>query len=85
MIEIFSKNQDWISLDKMEGIAPIHIDNSISSLSAILLNESYYNFLINGTGVIDGISVLNAEHIIPFKAKAWLDLTERKANGEHVD
>lgn len=85
MIEIFSKNQDWISLDKMEGIVPIHIDNSISSLSAILLNESYYNFLINGTGVIDGISVLNAEHIIPFKAKAWLDLTERKANGEHVD
>lgn len=85
MIEIFSKNQDWISLDKMEGIAPIHIDNSISNLSAFLLNESYYNFLINGTGVIDGISVLNAEHIIPFKAKAWLDLTERKANGEHVD
>ncbi|WP_195599772.1 hypothetical protein [Longibaculum muris] len=69
----------------MEGIVPIHIDNSISSLSAILLNESYYNFLINGTGVIDGMSVLNAEHIIPFKAKAWLDLTERKANGEHVD
>ena len=31
------------------------------------------------------MSVLNAEHIIPFKAKAWLDLTERKANGEHVD
>lgn len=85
MIEIFSKNQDWISLDKMEGIVPIHIDNSISSLSAILLNESYYNFLINGTGVINGMSVLNAEHIIPFKAKAWLDLTERKANGEHVD
>ena len=69
----------------MEGIVPIHIDNSISSLSAILLYESYYNFLINGTGVIDGMSVLNAEHIIPFKAKAWLDLTERKANGEHVD
>ena len=69
----------------MEGIVPIHIDNSISSLSAILLNESYYNFLINGTGVTDGMSVLNAEHIIPFKAKAWLDLTERKANGEHVD
>jgi len=29
--------------------------------------------------------ILNAEHIIPFKAKAWLDLTNRKASGEQVD
>ncbi|MBK5262786.1 MAG: hypothetical protein JJE17_09495, partial [Peptostreptococcaceae bacterium] len=27
----------------------------------------------------------DAEHIIPFKAKAWLDLTNRKASGEQVD
>lgn len=35
--------------------------------------------------MIDGISVLSAECLIPFKAKAWLDLTERKAKGEKVD
>ena len=35
--------------------------------------------------MINGVSILNAEHIIPFKAKAWLDLTQRKENGEHID
>lgn len=85
MIELFSKNQEWLPSDKVNRIIPIHIDDSISSLSAILLNEAYYNFLIKGTDIIDGISVLKAEHIIPFKAKAWLDMTERKSLGEHVD
>lgn len=85
MIELFSKKQDWLPLERIEGIVPIHIDDSISSLSAILLNESYYNFLKTGTDIIDGISILKAEHIIPFKAKAWLDLIQRKAKGEHVD
>lgn len=34
---------------------------------------------------VDDVSILNAEHIIPFKAKAWLDLKIRKERGEHVD
>ena len=29
--------------------------------------------------------VRSAAYLIPFKAKAWLDLTARKANGENVD
>ena len=28
---------------------------------------------------------LDAAYLIPFKAKAWMDLTDRKAAGEHVD
>ena len=35
--------------------------------------------------MIDGIPVLGAECLIPFKAKAWLDLSERKSKGEAVD
>jgi len=31
------------------------------------------------------LPILDAEHIIPFKAKAWLDLSERKANGGQID
>ena len=34
---------------------------------------------------MEGISVLDAEYLIPFKMYAWLDLKERKANGEHVN
>ena len=34
---------------------------------------------------MDGISILTADHIIPFKMYAWLNLTEKKAIGEHVN
>lgn len=49
-----------------------------------MLNDTYYELLKDGQ-VVEGIPVLNAECLIPFKAKAWLDLSERKANGEQVD
>ena len=35
--------------------------------------------------MIDGIPVLSPTCLIPFKVKAWLDLKERKMNGEQVD
>ena len=38
-----------------------------------------------GRKVVDGISVLGEAHLVPFKAKAFLDLRERRARGEHVD
>ena len=34
---------------------------------------------------VDGISILDAEHIIPLKMKAWLDLKDKKAQGMHVN
>lgn len=85
MIELFSKKQDWFLPMINQNIAPIHIDDEISSLSAILLDDNYYAFLTDGIAMINGVSILNTEHIIPFKAKAWLDLKTRKERGEHVD
>ena len=64
---------------------PVHISDDLSSLSAILLNDEYYEFLKSGLVLINGIQVLNYTHIIPFKAKAWLDLRMRKENGESID
>ena len=64
---------------------PLHIDDEVSSLSAILLNDDYYHFLLDGRTVTDGISILDAEHIIPLKMKAWLDLKDKKAQGFHVN
>lgn len=61
------------------------MDEDTSSLSAILLNDDFYNFMLQGRAVVDGISVLRAEYLIPFKMFAWLDLKNKKQNGEHVD
>ena len=72
-------------LEIEEGIIPIHIDDDTSSLSAILLNDDYYKFMMSGRRVVDGIGVLGAEHLIPFKMYAWINLLERKRAGEHVN
>ena len=55
-----------------------------SSLSAILLNDDYYNFMMKGRKIVNDIPVLNAEYLIPFKMYAWLDLTSRKEKDEFV-
>ena len=82
-IELFSRRQDY-HLEVEQGIVPIHIDDDTSSLSAILLNEDYYNFMMEGRKVVNDIPVLDAEYLIPFKMYAWLDLSSRKAKGEFV-
>ena len=64
---------------------PLPMDEEISSLSAILLDDDYYEFLKQGKITVDGVSVLDAAYLIPFKAKVWMDLTDRKAAGEHID
>lgn len=84
MIELFSREPEYIK-EIPEEIIPIHIDDDISSLSAILLNEDYYNFMLAGRKTVEGASILDAEHIIPFKMYAWLDLKDRKTSGEHVN
>ena len=74
-----------LSYDDADRLTPIYISDEISSLSAILLNDEYYSFLREGLSEIDGIQILNYTHIIPFKAKAWLDLKDRREHGEQVD
>jgi hypothetical protein len=85
MIELFSRRPESIVLPTDAVLTPIPIDDDISSLSAILMDDEYYEFLHLGRTIVDGIPVLSATHLIPFKAKAWLDLRSRKARGEAVD
>lgn len=85
MIEIFSRNPDFIKLEEGAVLTPLPIDDEISNLSAILLNEAYYELLKKGQIMIDGIPVLSITCLIAFKAKAWLDLKERRLQGEHID
>ncbi len=72
-------------LDNDSILTPLPIDEEVSSLSAILLNKDYYELLKGGQLIIDGVPVLSPLCLIVFKAKAWLDLTERRLCGEHID
>ncbi|MCL2300851.1 MAG: hypothetical protein FWC27_11985, partial [Firmicutes bacterium] len=85
MIELFSRRADAIELPADAVLTPLPLDDDLSSLSAILMDDDYYSFLQAGRTVIDGIPILDAAHLIPLKAKAWLDWSDRKAAGEAVD
>ena len=85
MIELFTRKLDAIQLPDDAVLTPLPMDEDISSLSAILLDDDYYEFLKQGKVTVDGVTVLDAAYLIPFKAKAWMDLTDRKEAGEHVD
>lgn len=82
MIEIFAKKPSGYDLAMGSHLTPLPLADEISSLSAILLDEDYYNFMLSGKRTIDGVSVIDEYHLIPFKAKAWVELTARHDQGE---
>ena len=85
MLELFSKTPDSLNIGGESHLTPIPVEDDVSSLSAILLDETYYHWIHSGKKIIDDINIVDALHLIPLKARAWLDLTERKDTGEKVD
>ena len=83
-IELFSRMPDY-HLNVDSTIVPIHIDEEVSSLSAIVMNDDFYKLLQDGKTVVNGISTIDAVYLIPFKMFAWVNLVERKERGEHVN
>ena len=83
MIEVFSRKPDNLNLPENAVLTPLPLDEELSSLSAILLDDNYYDFIKSGIIQIDGIAILDALHLIPLKAKAWADLSEKKAADEN--
>ena len=66
-------------------MTPIPMEEEVSSLSAILLDDEYYGFIQGHKTLVDSVSLLSSEALIVLKAKAWLDLSERKSAGEQID
>ena len=84
-IELFSRVPDLLDLNEGTHLTPIPVDTEISSLSAILMNDDYYNFTIEHSQLDNGIHLANTEALIGLKAKAFLDYKTRKENGEKID
>ena len=85
MLELFCRSPEGIHLPEGATITPIPFDEAVSSLSAILLDDEYYKFIITGRREKDGLPWVGEDRLIPLKACAWLDLSARKAAGEPVD
>ncbi len=86
MLELFSRVPEWVELDDDAHLTPIPLEAELASLSAILLDDDYYGLIMEGREVTaNGLAVLPPNLLIPLKAKAWLDLTDRKRVGATVD
>ncbi len=85
MIELFSRAPEGFTLGEGSRLTPLPIDETVASLSAILLDENYYELLTANLREVDGLPLLSEAAIIPFKARAFLDLAQRKVEGEDVD
>lgn len=84
-IELFSRNIGLINFPADAHITPIPMNEDLSSLSAILMDDDYYRFTIEHSRTEDGIHIANVESLICLKCRAFLEMTERKKNGESVD
>ena len=85
MIELFSRRPKGLHLPDHIKVTRVNVEDGILSLSAILLDDDYYGALQDSKTVIDGISILDEALLIPFKARAYLDLTRSRADGAEVD
>ncbi len=85
MLEIFAGKPGSLTLFENQVAIPIGAGEDLLSLSALLIEEGYYEHLSNNTQVLAGLPIANAGCLILLKARAWLDLTQRKAEGEKVD
>ncbi|MFZ3262728.1 MAG: hypothetical protein WA172_01895 [Terriglobales bacterium] len=85
MLELFSRQPDVLQVADGSHLTPLPVEEDASSLSAILLNNDYYDFIRAGRQEIDGLPMVGAAQLIALKARAWLDLTERAGRGEQID
>jgi hypothetical protein len=85
MLELFSRQSGKINLAQEHRVIPVEIDENSVSLSAILLDEDYYALILEHRREDDGLPYVTPEALIPLKARAWIDMTERQKKGEKID
>jgi len=85
-IEISSGKLE-LTFPLMDGakFTPVPANGDVPSLSAILMDQDYYDFLNANHVIRDDVKLANNYALICLKSKAWLDLRERKKKGENID
>jgi len=85
MLELFSRSPDTLELSDGQAIIPVGTESGHHSLSAVLMDNAYYELIRSRQQEREGIRFASVSALIPLKARAWLDLTERKNRGEKID
>lgn len=81
-IEIFCRRPDDIELHGDQHIVPIKDVPLGTALSAILLEDDYFDLIRNTIQRIKGLPVASTEAVMALKSRAFNDLTDRRAAGD---
>lgn len=82
MMELFSRKADVLPPDAGGHLTSIPAGEEASSLSAILLEDLYYDFVMRNRSEVDGVSVVSPVALMVLKAVAWMDLSDKRSRGD---
>lgn len=85
MLELFSRKIGLLEQSAPGSIFPVAVDSSLSALSAIMLDDTVYSFILGTRRKEFGLMVLDHRALIPLKAAAYVDLKAKHEHGEHID
>jgi hypothetical protein len=84
-VELFCRKPDLITQSKGGRFTIIPANEDISSLSAILMDDDYYRYILDNRTTVGSLTRANELALICLKAKAFLDLSKRKKDGQRID
>jgi len=76
IIELFCRQP--FELPKGSRLAPFPAGDDQLSLSVILMDDDYYEFVIVNRTIVDDVPAIPASCLIPLKAKAYLNLVAQR-------
>ena len=85
MIELFARRPTDLNLPEDAIHTRMPVDEDIVSLSAILLDDAHFGALQAARRQINGVTIIDENLPIPFKARAVHDLTNRHRQGASVN
>lgn len=83
-VELFCRVPDVIDANEGAHLTPIPVEEGLSSLSAILLDEAYYNYTREHSKLTDDVHHANPEALICLKAFAYLSNKDLKEKGHEI-
>ncbi|RHJ82571.1 hypothetical protein [Parabacteroides sp. AM08-6] len=84
-IELLSRHSDILGKPSGFHLEPIPTGEDVSSLSAIMMDDGYYNLTIENSYIENSVRYASPLALICLKIKAYLNLTVERASGRQVN
>lgn len=84
-IELLSRHSDLLGEPSGFLIEPIPAGEDVSSLSAIMMDEDFYNLTVSNSFVENDVRFASSMALICLKAKAYLNLIDERKAGRSVN